>query len=86
MTDHELGPLPEPPSLVVELGTHKDQLEWAAYMRSYALAEVTRAVAAEREACAKLCDGASDAFVGVLPGGAAACAGLAFRIRARGQA
>lgn len=94
MTDHELGPLPESPFLVDALGTNKDYDAWSDQIRSYALAEVTRAVAAEREACAKLCEAIADEYTRLnlrrAPGlrfeaevGAMKCESA---IRARGQA
>jgi len=47
---HELGPLPEPSEM--------DGARWgytAEQLRAYALAEVEKAVKAERERCAKIC-------------------------------
>ena len=95
MTDHELGPLPTPPSYESKyddapLADHYN----AHQMRAYAIAEVARAVAAEREACAKLCEAIVDEYTRLnfrrAPGlrfeaevGALKCESA---IRARGQA
>lgn len=56
MTDHQLGPLPDMPRLVAVSWTANDRKEWDDTIRAYALAEVSRAVQAEREACAKVCE------------------------------
>ena len=98
MTDHELGPLPEPEAWRTQIGPWGDISTDYAYtlhqMRAYALAEVARAVAAEREACAKLCEAIADEYTRLnlrrAPGlrfeaevGAMKCESA---IRARGQA
>ena len=60
MTDHQLGPLPDPEAWRTQVGPWGDISTDYAYtanqMRAYALAEVSRAVQAEREACAKVCE------------------------------
>ena len=55
MTD-QLGPLPEPEFELDGMRIVSCDRYTADQMRAYALAEVSRAVQAEREACAKVCE------------------------------
>lgn len=95
MTDHELGPLPTPPSYESRYDDAPLTDHYSAnQLRAYALAEVQKAVLAEREACAKLCEAIVDEYTRLnsrrAPGlrfeaevGALKCESA---IRARGQA